>query len=188
MSEQRQGIIANSLNLLSPIICFTQQWHSLRFLGDRLIILTVRLYQRYISPYKGFSCAYTKLHSGLSCSEFFKQTVSDYGLSQAVPLFQERLEACKFANLQLKAESQEENEKERKKRNNNFCDDFYLDFSFCDTGDCGSCDHNHDGNLDCSDCNVLNCDGCDGLDFGSLDCGGCDFGSALNGTFSGQMY
>ncbi|NES97529.1 MAG: membrane protein insertion efficiency factor YidD [Desertifilum sp. SIO1I2] len=59
-------------------------------------------YQRYISPRKGFACAYRILHQDLSCSEYAKRAIAKHGLGDAIPLIHQRFQACKQANQTLK--------------------------------------------------------------------------------------
>ena len=62
----------------------------------------VRVYQRYISPYKGFRCAHYQLHRETSCSGHFRDLLSQYGLSGALRLFPRRLVECQDAYFVLK--------------------------------------------------------------------------------------
>lgn len=163
----QKGVIFHSVSLVAPI---ADRIRNTRYRSnfDRLTLNLVRGYQKYLSPHKGFSCAYRKLHGGASCSEYFRQSIDRYGLSHAIPLFQQRLEACKMANLTLRSpvSTQEEDaessaNKQRKTR------DFYCDRAVGDCvgsgcGDCGS-------STDCGDCNTPDCGDC-----GSSDCGSCD--------------
>lgn len=73
----------------------------LRFILDFAVIHCIRFYQKYLSPRKGFSCAYSVLYRCESCSEYFRKTVKIYGLKKAIFLFQKRLEECKLAYREL---------------------------------------------------------------------------------------
>lgn len=54
----------------------------------------IRFYQRRISPYKGFSCAY-RVHLGrCSCSELGWRAVRRFGLLKGVGVLRLRLERC----------------------------------------------------------------------------------------------
>ncbi|XHX77784.1 MAG: membrane protein insertion efficiency factor YidD [Stenomitos frigidus ULC029] len=64
----------------------------------------IHLYQKQLSPYKGFSCAYRVLHRSESCSQYTKRVILEMGIGQALPLVQQRFRACKAANQMLKAE------------------------------------------------------------------------------------
>jgi len=39
---------------------------------DAFVSMLISLYQRYVSPYKGFRCAHRVLHGGDSCSEYIQ--------------------------------------------------------------------------------------------------------------------
>ena len=69
----------------------------------RLSCLLIRIYQRYVSPCKGYSCAHRALHGGASCSEFTRLALLDRGLLRAGPLLWHRLLACQAAAVQLRA-------------------------------------------------------------------------------------
>jgi putative component of membrane protein insertase Oxa1/YidC/SpoIIIJ protein YidD len=75
----------------------------LQFILNFLVAQFIPLYQKYLSPLKGFSCAYSKLHRADSCSEHFRTLVKHHGLAKAIPLFEQRLQDCKSANMTLKA-------------------------------------------------------------------------------------
>ena len=63
----------------------------------------INIYQKQLSPHKGFSCAYRVLHCSESCSQYTKRVISELGIGQALPLIQQRFQACKAANQRLKA-------------------------------------------------------------------------------------
>jgi putative component of membrane protein insertase Oxa1/YidC/SpoIIIJ protein YidD len=41
---------------------------------------SIDLYQGYLSPLKGYSCAYRVLHGDLSCSSYCKQQIANHGV------------------------------------------------------------------------------------------------------------
>ncbi len=47
---------------------------------NRAIIALIVFYQKYISPYKGFRCAYAMLHCGDSCSRVIRKIVEVDGV------------------------------------------------------------------------------------------------------------
>ncbi len=64
-----------------------------------LALLAIRFYQRFISPHKGFSCAY-RLHTGRSsCSALGYRAIRRWGLAGRAVL-QLRFERCRWANQQ----------------------------------------------------------------------------------------
>jgi putative component of membrane protein insertase Oxa1/YidC/SpoIIIJ protein YidD len=74
----------------------------LDLLTRRAAAACIHLYQKQLSPYKGFSCAYRVLHRSESCSQYTKHLLSELGIGQALPLIQQRFQACKAANQTLK--------------------------------------------------------------------------------------
>lgn len=55
-------------------------------------------YQRLISPYKGFGCAY-RIHTGhRSCSAFGLKAIRLFGVQQGLALIQERTHLCSLTN------------------------------------------------------------------------------------------
>jgi len=65
--------------------------------------ILITLYQKKISPHKGFSCAHRVLHGGESCSQYIKRTILEQGWGRAIPLIRSRFQACKAANQSLRA-------------------------------------------------------------------------------------
>ena len=62
-----------------------------------LALLAIHFYQRFISPYKGFCCAYG-VHTGhASCSVLGYRAVRRYGLWQGVQVLDERMARCGIA-------------------------------------------------------------------------------------------
>jgi putative component of membrane protein insertase Oxa1/YidC/SpoIIIJ protein YidD len=59
-------------------------------------------YQRFISPYKGFRCAYGALHGGPGCSEAVRRLIEAYGLLASWPKVRERFAQCRQAALTLR--------------------------------------------------------------------------------------
>ncbi|NJK70296.1 MAG: membrane protein insertion efficiency factor YidD [Microcoleus sp. SU_5_3] len=98
-----KGILTRFLRLVAPLVSLIDNL-GLRFLLDYVAIQAIQRYQKHLSPHKGFSCAYSRLHGAESCSEFFRKKVRTYGLSKAIPLFEQRLRDCKLANATLKAQ------------------------------------------------------------------------------------
>jgi putative component of membrane protein insertase Oxa1/YidC/SpoIIIJ protein YidD len=64
-----------------------------------LAIGMIRVYQRWISPYKGFRCAHRVVHGGASCSEFAVQAIQSHGAFGFWPDFRTRLTACNAAAI-----------------------------------------------------------------------------------------
>lgn len=51
-------------------------------------------YQRYVSPYKGFSCAHRVHAGGASCSQFAKQVFARFGMTLGFVLMVRRFRKC----------------------------------------------------------------------------------------------
>lgn len=142
-------------------------------------VFLISIYQKYISPYKGFACAHRVLHGGNSCSQHVKILLTEQDLQSAITLSRKRFQACKDARIILQSEkiNSEDFEKETPKKkpqenqfcNQQTCDAITLPFECTDacfdiTPDCS------DINLDCApDCGNINLD-C------TPDCGDCTSG------------
>nr|WP_272901715.1 membrane protein insertion efficiency factor YidD [Methylomicrobium sp. RS1] len=102
-----------------------------------LAILLIVFYQKFISPHKGFRCAYAVLHGGDSCSEAVKTIVRDKGPFGGYRDIRARFQACKEANETLIGSGQ-------RRRGRNDCDE------------CPDCD------CDCSEaCRFKKADACE---------------------------
>ena len=157
-------------------------------------------YQKYLSPFKGFSCAHRVLHGSESCSQHVKQTILQKGLSDAWPDSRQRFRDCRSAYLTIMASRNDQNlldqegiedDRNKNKRNSPSC--------------CSPNSNNLPCSADCFeilnfpcvphtiraiDCDLASCvpsfdlaacdlGACDisGCDIGSCDIGGCDVGS-----------
>lgn len=70
---------------------------------DLMADRTIELYQRWISPRKGFVCAHRTLHGGLSCSQFARVTIAQAGLRGLRTAMRTRFGECREASLSLRA-------------------------------------------------------------------------------------
>jgi putative component of membrane protein insertase Oxa1/YidC/SpoIIIJ protein YidD len=71
--------------------------------ASRNIAVTVIAgYQRFISPYKGFSCAHRVLYGCESCSQYFKRVIAEEGILVAISNAKGRFQECREANEILK--------------------------------------------------------------------------------------
>lgn len=124
-------------------------------------LFAIGLYQKHLSPRKGYACAYRVEHDDWTgCSGYAKHRIGEVGLIRAIPDIRARLRACR--------ESAEEREKRRKQRQ---------DERGTDAGDiaCGAaqgCDVCGDG-LKGAGSIGKKCDGCDGPGCDGPDCGSC---------------
>lgn len=77
---------------------------------------SIRAYQRWISPYKGFRCAHHALHGEGSCSHFGLEAFRSQSFGAAWTLTADRLRACRQAYLVLAEQAGEETGDAPKKR------------------------------------------------------------------------
>lgn len=137
------------------------------------------VYQRYISPRKGFSCAHRVLHGGPGCSGYAKHAIQDHGLFAAVPLVRQRFRDCKTAYETIQERKAEEHKRKRKEKRRKKDDED--DTSCCDLPELGcegaeccaskprACVHlgrsRGGGKSDCADCDCgpVDCMPCDGI-------------------------
>jgi putative component of membrane protein insertase Oxa1/YidC/SpoIIIJ protein YidD len=61
----------------------------------------ITFYQNFISPRKGFSCAYFRLYGGYSCSEAVKQLILIKGLAPSLNDIRYRFQDCRDAAVTL---------------------------------------------------------------------------------------
>lgn len=67
-------------------------------LGARLALRAIRLYQRHLSPIKGFSCPLRLATGGASCSGYGYRMIARHGLRLGLALLDRRLALCGDAN------------------------------------------------------------------------------------------
>ena len=68
-----------------------------RMLATWLVIF----YQRWISPYKGFTCAHRAWHGGLSCSEYALAVIETNSTVCWWPLMKQRFSKCQAAGSMI---------------------------------------------------------------------------------------
>src|SRR5688572_27110098 len=66
----------------------------------------ISLYQRHVSPRKGFRWAYREHKGRDSCSAFAKRVIARFGLLPGVRLLRRRFDRCRGASLELRHASQ----------------------------------------------------------------------------------
>ncbi|WP_084722232.1 membrane protein insertion efficiency factor YidD [Photobacterium aquae] len=79
----------------------------------RAVVVLIRFYQRYISPYKGYRCAHAYYRQGDSCSEAIRKLVIEHGVVKSLPLARKRFQDCRTVYL---IESQNDRKEKRKRR------------------------------------------------------------------------
>jgi putative component of membrane protein insertase Oxa1/YidC/SpoIIIJ protein YidD len=124
-----------------------------------LALAAIRFYQRFISPYKGFSCALRVATGGASCSAYGHAVIARFGLLRGFGLLQRRFALCGHVHGRLRAVAPVQ---PRLKYQRGFCD-----VPACD----GPCDlpcHGHGGGCVSADTafDLLGC-ACDAGDCGS---------------------
>lgn len=62
-----------------------------------LALAAIAIYQRFISPYKGFRCAYAALTGCRSCSQLGARAIRRYGLWDGLRVLDGRLHKCGVA-------------------------------------------------------------------------------------------
>lgn len=137
-------------------------------IGAAILLRVIAAYQRWLSPRKGFACAYRVRHGGTGCSGYAKVTIRAEGLA-AWPGVRARLSACAVAASELheEAEGEEDDPAARRRSRTDRCDDA-LDLSWfsCETAAClghvgssarAAARPSRPGGLDCGDCDVLPC-------------------------------
>ena len=118
----------------------------------QFVLGAIRAYQRYVSPYKGFCCAY-RTHTGRSsCSQLGYRAVRRFGVLSGLRLIRQRTFLCGVAHRRHRASIQRAPQSQR-----GACDlacDVPCDLN-CDVpGECTS--HKTCNNFSVCDC--CNCD------------------------------
>jgi uncharacterized protein len=113
-----------------------------------LAVASIRLYQRHLSPLKGFRCANGAESGVKSCSAFGRYVFERYDVATAASLLQRRFAACRSAFERFKTKSAAHKRK-RRGSGPSRCDDGGAiidgtcqcasgagDVSLCDVGTC----------------------------------------------------
>lgn len=115
----------------------------------RALLAAIRAYQRFVSPHKGFCCAYRRHTGRASCSVFGYRAVRHYGVFAGLALVRRRTYYCGVAHRRYGSQARSPLHRQR-----GLCDigcDLPCDVGcdvpslgqFCDLlscCDCGSCD------------------------------------------------
>lgn len=106
-------------------------------------IFCIRLYQKYLSPRKGYRCAHSVLHGDTGCSGAVIQIIQENSIMEWRKLIRTRFDNCRLAHEELKEKKKDKNGKCSRCKNKlkSGCGDGAdcgLDFLDCDgCGDCG---------------------------------------------------
>jgi putative component of membrane protein insertase Oxa1/YidC/SpoIIIJ protein YidD len=111
----------------------------------QMVLGAIRFYQSYLSPLKGFSCAY-RVHTGkASCSQLGLRAVGRYGVLRGAGVLRVRL-ACCGAEYRKHHPKYPMHHRSQRGACDLPCDipcdgsDFGKALDFCSCCDCGSCD------------------------------------------------
>jgi uncharacterized protein len=110
-------------------------------------LFSIRIYQRYLSPYKGFCCAY-RTHTGReSCSQLGFRVIRRFGVANGLNVLNQRLYLCGVASRRYRVADQITYRRRPRSQRGD-----------CDPGCVGGCDV---PDFNASSCEALQC----------LDCG-----------------
>ena len=79
---------------------------------SKISIKSIVLYQKHISPHKGYCCAYRYYTGEDSCSEYTKNMIIKLGFFKSIPYFFSRIKECK--NVYLMNEHKTDTKKNEK--------------------------------------------------------------------------
>lgn len=72
-------------------------------IGQRLALAAIDAYKRWVSPFKGYACAY-RVHTGAdSCSTLGARAIRRYGLARGLGILRERTFLCGVAHRRYAA-------------------------------------------------------------------------------------
>ena len=78
-------------------------------IANNVFIKFIVIYQRYISPHKGYCCAYSALHGKASCSSWAIHVLEKQTISLFFPLMKRRFQVCNQAHKILEKQESETN-------------------------------------------------------------------------------
>jgi len=73
--------------------------------AKQVAVLGVDAYQTWISPHKGYHCAFAEHHHGTSCSAYGKKVFQEHGVAAGLLMLKVRFEQCHDARLALESAS-----------------------------------------------------------------------------------
>lgn len=97
-----------------------------------LALAAIRFYQRYLSPLKGYSCAYRVYAKGCSCSAFGHQAIQKHGLAKGLFLLRRRMDKCAWHYIQHTSKLQSRTAYQMSQ--GGFCDAAELAGAACEPG------------------------------------------------------
>lgn len=66
-----------------------------------IALWTIAIYQKYLSPKKGYSCAHRILHNDQSCSGYCAENLKKHGFVSTVVVMPSRFHQCHKAGVEL---------------------------------------------------------------------------------------
>lgn len=118
-----------------------------------LALAAIRGYQRFLSPLKGFSCAFRVFTGADGCSAYGYRVIERFGVRRGLGLLDRRLALCGHVHRRLPAPAAAPPHP-RRRRQRGFCEPS-CDVVACDLGACG----HGAGHCPCSACDVCDCAG-----------------------------
>lgn len=100
-------------------------------------LAAIGVYQRYVSPYKGFCCAYREHAGGPSCSALGSRAIRRHGVFKGCAITRARLARCGEIHRQFHANARGSNTAQRGDCDLGGCDIAGEACDACDCGDCG---------------------------------------------------
>jgi len=91
------GTMKRPVRLAVAFVCLASL-----FGGKHAAVCGIELYQDFISPYKGYRCAYGVHCGGPSCSEYGKQVISQEGVIVGTVLLFHRFQECGQAGMRAR--------------------------------------------------------------------------------------
>jgi putative component of membrane protein insertase Oxa1/YidC/SpoIIIJ protein YidD len=115
------------------------------------LINSVKFYQKFISPYKGFHCAHSHHIGSISCSHYGLKVLNEqHGVYESLRLIQHRLKSC--AHINQLYHNPKKTLSPMQKKQGGFVDG--CDGAACDGASCDGCDMPDCGSM-APDCNAL---------------------------------
>lgn len=87
------------------LLSITAKNYLLNAVSKRVILFIIFVYQKFISPFKGFNCAYRVLYQQESCSCYVKKAFIENDISTALNLSIQRFNECSDASRTLSLSS-----------------------------------------------------------------------------------
>jgi len=140
---------------------------ALMSISKELGIWAIELYQKYLSPKKGYKCAKGVLHENGTCSSSVKKVMKEEGFFAGMREYSKSTSECRDAKVEL-------DRRANNNRKNENCDQ-------CDESNCGNKHCNSLGSATVMGCDIAEAgsgaaSGCSDCGAGAGDCGagGCD--------------